>query len=145
IARERPQRKKFRIAVIAKIKHARKTGRGITRLTPETVLPLPAEQIIDAAGNSRVIDLSRRHQAQKSPGSLRGRARGRLVSAVIKLVARAILAPAAVRVLNLEEPADRLAEFRRGVIDAGHIERAQHRPGAINVIHAPAAVPAYIG
>ena len=31
------------------------------------------------------------------------------------------------------------------MIDAGGIERAQHRPGAVDVVHAPAAVPAAVG
>ena len=31
------------------------------------------------------------------------------------------------------------------MIDAGGVERAQHRPGAVDVVHAPAAVPAALG
>src|SRR5271165_342051 len=91
-----------------------------------------------------MIDLPRRHQSEQSPGRLRRRARRLLIAAVIELVARAILAPAAVRVLYPQEPSDRLAEFGGGVVETDGIERAQDGPGAVDVIHAPAAEPAPI-
>ena len=37
---------------------------------------------------------------------------------------------------------DRLAHHRIVAVDAGGVERAQHRPGPVDVVHAPAAVPA---
>ena len=73
---------------------------------------------------------------------MRGGAGCTLVAAVIELVARAVLAPASVGILDACQPGNGFAEFGRGMIEVGGIERAKDRPGAINVIHAPAAVPA---
>ncbi len=42
VARQRPQRKEFRVAVVAQVEHARETGRGVARLVPEAVLALHA-------------------------------------------------------------------------------------------------------
>src|SRR5262245_63655156 len=92
-----------------------------------------------------MIDFAGGHQAEQRPGGLRRGARRRRVAAIIELVARAVLAPAAVAVLDPGEPSPRLAKLGRGMIDAGDVERAQHRPGAVDVVHAPAAVPAALG
>src|SRR5690349_2475136 len=88
-----------------------------------------------------MTDLARGHQAEQRPGGLRRGAGSLLITAIVELVARGVLAPAAIGILDLREPSDRLAEFRRGVIDASGVEGAQDRPGAIDVVHAPAAVP----
>ncbi len=63
---------------------------------------------------------------------------------IVELVARPVFAPAAVAVLDLHQPGDRLAELGRGVVESGGIERAQHGPGAVDVVHAPAAIPAAV-
>src|SRR5580704_1708545 len=49
VARQRPQREEFRIAVIAQIEHARETRRGVARFVPETVGALVRGEIGDAA------------------------------------------------------------------------------------------------
>src|SRR5205807_6763645 len=41
-----------------------------------------------------------------------------------------------------DQPLYRPAEYRRIAINARGVEGAQHRPGAVDVVHAPAAVPA---
>src|SRR4051812_30723524 len=92
-----------------------------------------------------MVDVARRHQAKQRPGRLRGSAGRLLVAAIVELVARTILAPAAIGVLNGHEPAGRLAEFRPLLIEARGTERAQHGPGAVDVVHAPTAEPASIG
>src|ERR1039458_4102224 len=84
---------------------------------------------------------ARRYQADQRPGGLRGGARSALVTVVGELIAAAILAPAAVGILDGDEPVDRLAHDRRSGVESGDVEAAQHRPRAVDVIHAPAAVP----
>src|SRR6185295_19235311 len=70
VARQRPERKEFRVAVVAQIEHARETGGGVVGLVPEAVGALHAGEIIDAARDRRMLDLARRHQAEQRPGGL---------------------------------------------------------------------------
>src|ERR1700722_10064764 len=70
IARQRPEREEFRIAVIVQIEHARKAAAGVVRLAPEAIGFLRDLEIIDPARHGRMIDLPRRHQAQDRPGGL---------------------------------------------------------------------------
>jgi hypothetical protein len=37
VARQRPEREEFRVAVVAQVEHAREAGRGVARLVPEAV------------------------------------------------------------------------------------------------------------
>src|SRR5207253_6029705 len=70
VARERPQREEFPVAVVAQVEHARETSRGVKLLVPQPVRALRARKIIDAARDRRMIDLARRHQAEQRPGGL---------------------------------------------------------------------------
>jgi hypothetical protein len=70
ITRHRPQREEFRIAVIAKVEHARKTGRSVAFLLPQTVGALRLGEIIHAALHSAMIDFDRGHEAEQRPGGL---------------------------------------------------------------------------
>src|SRR3954453_19048060 len=141
VAGERPEWEELRVAVIAQVEHARKAGRGKAMFGPEAVRPLRARQIGDAARHRRMIDRAGRHQAEQGPRGLRGRARRRLIAPVAELVALPAFAPAAVGVLNGREPLDRPPHRRRRRIDPGRVERAERRPGAVDVVHAPAAEP----
>ena len=89
-------------------------------------------------------DLAGRHQRNQGPGSLRGSAVRRLAARPFRPIAFAGFAPAAIGPLVRQQPGDRAADLRRFRIDPDRIERGQHRPGAINVIGAPAAEPAAI-
>src|SRR5262249_27302766 len=100
VAGERPERKIFRITVVAQVEHARKPGRGIARVVPESVGAWAVGEILDAARDRRMIERARRDEPEHRPGGLRGSGRRSLVAVVIELVARAILAPAAVGILN---------------------------------------------
>src|SRR3954453_17647409 len=91
-----------------------------------------------------MLHLARCHQREQSPRCLRGGARRFLVATIVELVARSILAPAAVLILNREEPLYRPAEHRGLMIDARRVERAQHRPGPVDVVHTPTAIPAAV-
>ena len=65
---------------------------------------LRALQIADAARDGGMIDLARRHQAQQRPCRLRRDGGRGLIASVVELVAVAVLAPAAVRVLDRDQP-----------------------------------------
>src|SRR5260370_30472576 len=86
-------------------------------------------------------DLARGHQSKQSPCRLRGGGWGTLQSLKIESIADGILAPAPVLVLDGYQPVHGLAHHRVLVAHPGGIERAQHRPGAIDVVHSPAAIP----
>src|SRR5262249_54955194 len=60
---------------------------------------------------------------------------------LVVVVALAGLAPAAVAVLVALEPADRALHVFVTGIHADGGEPAQHRPGSVDVVHTPAAVP----
>src|SRR5436305_11771694 len=64
IARQRPQREEFRIAVVAQIEHAREPGRSVTSFLPEAVAALTALEISDAALDRGLADVTRRHQSE---------------------------------------------------------------------------------
>src|SRR4029077_8384103 len=142
IARHRPEWKESPISVITQIEHTGEARGGISLLFPQAVIALIFGEIRDAASNSRMLHLACRHQTEKRPCGLRGRARRLLVAAIVQLVARSVLAPAAVLILDRSEPLYRPAKHRRLSVHARGVERAQHRPGAVDVIHAPTAVPA---
>src|SRR5579884_307773 len=93
IARERPERKIFAVAVVPKIEDARESGGREPLLLPEPVLALHTQQILDATGGCGVAHLPACHQAQQRPGGLRSRARRGLVTAIVEPIARAVLAP----------------------------------------------------
>src|SRR5512141_644333 len=86
-------------------------------------------------------DLARRHQTKQGPCRLRGGGGSCLESLIIEPVADGILAPAAIRVLNRQQPVHSLAHRRFLVVDPGGIERAQYRPSPVDVVKAPAAIP----
>ena len=91
-----------------------------------------------------MVHFSGRHQTQQRPGRLRRVGRRRLVAAIVELVAGAVLSPAAVRVLDGDQPVGRLAHARIGRVEAGRVQRAQRRPRAIDIVDAPAAEPAAV-
>src|SRR5947207_6758268 len=144
IAGERPQRKKHAVTVIAQVEDARKPDRGVPGLVPIAVPILAGEQVGDAARHRRVADLARRHQGEQGPGGLRGGTIGRLAMRDVRPVALAGLAPPAIAPLAGDQPIDCAADFGRTGIDPGGIQPGEHRPGAVDVIGAPAAKPAAV-
>ena len=80
------------------------------------------------------------HQRQQGPGGLRGRAFGEGAGGGVG-VGFLVLAPAAVGALDGDEPVAGAGDggIFRG--DSGGVQGAEHGPGAINVIGAPAAEP----
>ena len=145
IARHRPEREEFPIAVIAQIEDAGKAGRGVSLLVPQAVGALSLRQDRRCrvrppdgrprrppSGRARPMPSARRCSAPaRSPGSRACSSRRPRPSRRPRSGSRAASRPPC-------GPSARL------VIDAGGVERAQHRPGAVDVVHAPAAVPASV-
>src|ERR1700761_6488367 len=144
IAGQRPKRKKLRISMVAQIEHARETRGGMVGLAPETIVALRRGEIGDAARDCGVIGFTRGHQSKQSPCRLRSGAGRGFVTSVVQLVACRALAPAAVRILDPLKPRNRAAHRLRLRILTRDCERAQRRPGSIDVVHAPAAEPASV-
>src|ERR1700682_2198271 len=114
--------------MIAKIEHARKTGRGELQLRPEAVRATAAQQIIDAACDSAVAHLARRDDPKQCPSRLGGGTWRRFVTLVVECVAVTALAPTAVCVLRKNQPVDGASDLRRTRTYAGSVESAQDRP-----------------
>src|SRR6185312_12190685 len=64
-----------------------------------------------------------------------------LAARLVRPVGCAVLAPAAIGALARDEPVDGAADDRRLLVDARGVERAQRRPGAVDVVGPPAAEP----
>src|ERR1019366_10676236 len=95
-------------------------------------------QIRDAARDRGMLGLARRHQAEDGPGGWAGR--GFFVAAGWGMpISFLVFAPAAVVALHGDQPVG--GSTYRGVVvtEANRVQRAQHRPGAVNVVGAPAA------
>src|ERR1700694_5332599 len=106
VASKRPDREKFRVTMIAKIEHARKTGRGELQLRPEAIRAMAAQQVVDAACDSAVAHLARRHEGKQCPSRLGGRTTPRYITLVVDCVPITGLAPTAVCVLRKNQPVD---------------------------------------
>ncbi len=66
----RPERKKLGIAVIAQVKNARKTRRGVERLALEAVVALRRGEIGDATRDRGMIRFAVDRKAKQRPGGL---------------------------------------------------------------------------
>src|SRR5215210_5879369 len=86
-------------------------------------------------------DLACCHQPKQRPCRLRGRAGRAFETAIVEPIAPRVLAPAAVLVLNGQQPIRRFANHWIAMVDTCSIEGAQRRPGTVDVIQPPAAVP----
>ena len=130
--------------MVAQVEDAREAAAGVGVLPPQAARVLGPPQPGDAALDGGMVDLACRHQPEKRPGGLRGVGGSGLIAAVVELVARAVLAPAAVCVLDRDQPVGGLAHARPRAVEARGAERAQCRPCAVDVVHAPAAEPAAV-
>ena len=144
VAGERPQRKIGAVAVIAQVEHARETDRVVQLLVPFAALARRA-----AAGRRCRARPPRsrprpRPSARAAPRPSARACWRRLVPA-LRPVAAAALAPAAIRLLARLQPLDGLAHVGLRHVLAGGVQRAQHRPGAVDVVGAPAAEPGAVG
>ena len=131
--------------MVAQVENAREAAAGVGVLPPQAAGILVPAQPGDAALDGRMVDLLCRHQPQQRPGGLRRRGGRLLVTAIVELVAGAVLAPAAIRILDRDQPICSLAHARPRPVEARGAQRAERRPGAVDVVHAPTAEPVAVG
>ena len=106
---------------------------------------LRLEQVLDAA--------ARRPRRRPRPAAIRPSTAQAVCEAVglalahqrRVVVAAAALAPAAAGLLDRFEPVGRLAQRRVVHREVDRLEALEDLPGAVDVVHAPAAVPAAVG
>src|ERR1700722_8369889 len=145
VGAERPEREVRGITVISQVEHPRKSGSRETRIVPQPIRLLRAHQKLGAAPHTLGGGPPRREQSQKSPRSLvRGawESYGLCMRQRIGIVA---LAPAAVGILLELQPIDGAPNGGIVGTDVRLYECRQHRPGAVNIVGAPAAEPRTIG
>src|ERR1043166_4271478 len=127
--------------MIAQIKHPWKPRCRVALLVPQPFFGLCAYQVLHTALDRRMLDFTCRHQPKQGPCRLRGRGGRPFISVVVESIARRILTPATVRILDRKQPFSGFPNHWILMVDAGGIERAQYRPGAVDVIQPPATVP----
>src|SRR5215467_7729918 len=130
---QRPEREILGVQMVLQIEDARKARAVPERVFPRAVVALCSQQVVDAALDGRAARAAGREEAEECP---RGLTRNRFADAG-ELVILVALAPAAVAVLVALEPAHRALDVLVTRIHADGREPAQHRPGAVDVIHAP--------
>src|SRR5262245_7624089 len=135
-----PEREVVGVEVVLEIEDPRESGSVPVGVLPRDVVPLRPQQIVDATPDGGAAGAPGGEEAEQCP---RGLARRRVAHAgeLVIVVALAGLAPAAVLVLVTLEPPHRALDVfvPRVLADGG--KAAQHRPGAVDVVHAPAPVP----
>src|SRR5439155_2852553 len=137
---QRPEREVLGVQVVLQVEDPREARPVPQRIRPRAVVALIPQKIVDAPLDRGAARAPGREKPQQRPGGL---TRDRLAHAGerVVFVALAGFAPAAVPVLVALEPADRALHVLVSRIDADGGEPAQHRPRAVDVVHAPAAVP----
>src|SRR5262245_39360019 len=137
---QRPEREILGVQMVLQVEDPRKARAVPERVFPRAVVALRSQQVIDAALDGRAARAASGEQAEERPRRL---ARNRFAhpGELVVVVALAGLAPAAVAVLVALEPADRALHVFVTGIHADGGEPAQHRPGSVDVVHTPAAVP----
>src|SRR5215467_7907125 len=130
--------------MVTQIEYSGKSGRREVGFRPEPVLILGFGKPGDAARYRRIVRLAGGHKAEQGPRGLRRCAGGRLIAVIVQLVTGAVLAPSPVGILDAGQPVGGFANAIVIMLDTSGVKRAQHRPGAVDVVHAPAAVPAAV-
>src|SRR6266545_6655270 len=141
IPRQGHQREVQSIHVILEIENLRKTGTGELVFVPVTIELLRRQQVLDAGLHFAARGLAGGDQAEEGPRGLRGGRRSDPRQRRV-VVTAARLAPAAARLLRLLEPGDRPPHQRPAHVVVSRLQSAQHLPGAVEVVYAPAADPA---
>ena len=145
ISRQRPQREEFRITVIAQVEHPRKASGCIPLLVPNALFALAASDKQHLSPPPGVY-LARCHQPKQGPCRLRGRAGGRFdgpCSRACSSTPSSPQPPSGFWIEISQSTARRTIGIRS--VDPCGVQRAQHRPGSVDVVHAPAAVPGAVG
>src|SRR6185436_15474097 len=140
ISAQGPEWKVLGIQVVLEIEDARKAGAVPQGIGPRPLLALRVEKVLDAALHRGPLGAPGGEEPQQRP---RGLARDGLAAARPRrvLVGSQRLAPAAVGVLPRFQPGHRAAHVLLRAVLADGADAAEHRPGAVDVVGAPAPVP----
>src|SRR6476659_3438691 len=110
-------------------------------LVPVAIRSLRSAEIVCRPPAARIFSVSCGHVGKERPGGLR---RGRELRAATPRrigIGADVLAEAAALLLDGVEPRDGAAHRGMVVRDAAGLEPGQRGAGAVDVVHAPAAVP----
>src|ERR1051325_792694 len=137
---QRHQREVVPVVVIVQVEDTREAGS-----CPHGLLPGPGaltvDEVADAAPHGGATGLSGGDEAHDGPRGLAGGGHADPLFAGV-IVAGDALAPAAVAVLPFRQPARGATDIRGAHVLADAAQAAQHLPGAVDVVDAPAAIPA---
>src|SRR5262249_54395481 len=126
--------------VVLQVEHARKPRAVPQRIFPRAIRTLRLDQVFDRVPDGRALGVPCGEEAQESPRRLAGQR----VAATrqLRIVVRPErLAPASIRVLPAQEPFNGTLDVALRAVLADGAEPAQHRPGPVDVVRAPPAVP----
>ena len=145
VGSQRLEREVAGIQVVAQVEHLGEAGAGPVLVVPATVAALGREQPVDAAAHggraARVVERAGGDQAEERPRGLRRRGLAAPLQARI-VVGEERLAPTAVLVLTREQPVDAAPNAGAAQVLADVAQRGEREPGAVDVVGAPAPVPA---
>src|ERR1035441_795559 len=136
----RQQRPTVAVHVVLEVEDFRKARAGGLVLSPGAVRVLRVNQILDAAPDARAMRIVERAEAHDGPGGLRCSA-GSLAFEDWVVVWIAARAPTAILVLDAFQPIPGFGQPRLAHVQIEGAQAPQNLPGAIDVIHAPAAIP----
>src|SRR6266850_1181078 len=128
--------------MVRQIEDPGKTGAGREILVPGAIRALCFEQIFDPVMQAAARGVASSEQTGDGPRGLGRRALSRREGAVV--IARAAFAPATIGVLDGAEPLAGAQHMRLAVVFACRAQSPQREAGAVNVRHAPPAVPAAV-
>src|ERR1039457_748721 len=129
--------------MVVEIKDLGETGPGSQLFIPASIGALGFQQIFDAVAHAQAVGVAAGNQAHDGPGGLRRCARRGGEGAVV--VAGTAFAPAAVGILDGAEPLAGAENVRLAIALARCGQASQRETGAVDVRHAPTAVPASVG
>src|ERR1039457_2302624 len=137
--RQREQREIILVEMVVQVKTPGEASPGGQIIVPASIAALGFEEVFDTMPDAEAGRIAAGDEPQNGPSGLRRRA-GPGCEAVL-VVALAAFAPTAVGVLDGAQPLASAQDVRLAIVLAGRGESAQREAGAVDVGHAPAAVP----
>src|SRR5215813_5090625 len=141
IAPQSRKREGVTIQVVIDKEMAWEAGPSKLGLRPASIPVLLVDQVLDASAHGVRVVVARIHEAYQRPPGLRRRADSFAFELGI-LIGLAAFSPAAVGVLDRPDPINRFANPRFVHITADISQPTKDDAGAIQIVHAPSAVPA---
>ncbi len=135
-------RKGMPVVVVLQVEHLREPSARGEFLIPAAVFALMFGQPLDALQQTAGSGVAAGQQPQHAPRGLRWRTRRGRKRVIV--VAGAAFAPSAVGVLNGTDPFACAKNMRLAIAFAGRFKSAKSQERPVNVIHAPAAIPASV-